>query len=50
MFQHNFFEFWQFLKKSVKSDTDTGNGYNPHKAHMQNNLIEFLQECIVYWG
>ena len=36
--------FW----KSLKSDTDTGNGYKPHKAHMQNNLIEFLRECIVH--
>ena len=41
-FQHNFIELWRFLKKSVKSNTDTGYGYVPHKAHVQNDLIEFF--------
>ena len=31
-----------FRKKSVKSNTDTGYGYVPQKAHVQNNLIEFF--------
>ena len=37
------------LKKSVKSDTDTGYGYVPHKAHVKNNL-SFLRERIVCCG
>ena len=29
-------------KKSVRSDTDTVYGYVPHKAHVQNDFIEFF--------
>ena len=32
------------------ADTDTGYGYVPHKALIQNNFIEFLQERILYCG
>ena len=42
LFQHNFIELWRFLekKKNVKSYTDTGYDYVPHKANVQNELLE----------